>query len=446
MRGIAVCRVVLYSFTKMYTDISYYNVFKGSVNDFTIDMPSGFDYQIDYEDKETGMVASTNASFYDTDGGFSKTALKSMELVEGIRVLNYNARVSTHKLAWNGMQQSEYYREAVDEVTKVYGMNGGYWQYDDKYGELFTEIYCSNYDDIWEAFANNIRWDGADRKRFESGEQVLVLFNTEETDSSLTAGTVIHIPTASGNIDVEAAAVGTPANVSDGVPYGGKYYTIYGSEALGERIAAADGKEFKYTQAEFIFDNYRDAEFTAQQLSIIAVRNGGSYTSRYGELKNQYKSIMHEFFMYGCFVAALFFMFAVIRIAILKDDIAGLCETRAKYKQEGVDDGFLIKQSACDAAKDGLSLLASIPVFVAIYGFVYVNQIKKAAITGGWLTSHRLGRIFSFSTAEEGMRLVPIQLLDLPYEWNFVIVAVIIIVFVIVGTAMTVRELRAGRL
>lgn len=83
---------------------------------------------------------------------------------------------------------------------------------------------------------------------------------------------------------------------------------------------------------------------------------------------------------------------------------------------------------------------------MAIYGFVYVNQIKKAAITGGWLTSHRLGRIFSFSTAEEGMRLVPIQLLDLPYEWNFVIVAVIIIVFVIMGTAMTVRELRAGRL
>ena len=166
------------------------------MNDFTIDMPSGFDYQIDYEDKETGMVASTNASFYDTDGGFSKTALKSMELVEGIRALNYNARVSTHKLAWNGMEQSEYYREAVDEVTKVYGMNGGYWQYDDKYGELFTEIYCSNYDDIWEAFANNIRWDGADRKRFESGEQVLVLFNTEETDSSLTAGTVVHIPTA----------------------------------------------------------------------------------------------------------------------------------------------------------------------------------------------------------------------------------------------------------
>ena len=85
--------MVLYSFTKMYTDISYYKCFKGSVNDFTIDMPSGFDYQIDYEDKETGMVASTNASFYDTDGGFSKTALKSMELVEGIRVLNYNARV-----------------------------------------------------------------------------------------------------------------------------------------------------------------------------------------------------------------------------------------------------------------------------------------------------------------------------------------------------------------
>lgn len=113
----------------------------------------------------------------------------------------------------------------------------------------------------------------------------MVLFNTEETDSSLTAGTVIHIPTASGNIDVEVAVVGTSANVSDGVPYGGKYYTIYGSEALGERIAAADGKEFKYTQAEFIFDNYRDAEFTAQQLSIIAVRNGGSYTSRYGELK-----------------------------------------------------------------------------------------------------------------------------------------------------------------
>ena len=44
------------------------------------------------------------------------------------------------------------------------------------------------------------------------------------------------------------------------------------------------------------------------------------------------------------------------------------------------------------------------------------------------------------------MRLVPIQLLDLPYELNFVIVAVIIIVFVIVGTAMTVRELRVGRL
>lgn len=75
-------------------------------------------------------------------------------------------------------------------------------------------------------------------------------------------------------------------------------------------------------------------------------------------------------------------MFAVIRIAILKDDIAGLCETRAKYKQEGVDDGFLIKQSACDAAKDGLSLLASIPVFVAIYGFVYVNQIKKGCDNG----------------------------------------------------------------
>lgn len=138
--GIAVCSVVLYSFTKMYTDISYYKGFKSSVNDFTIDMPSGFYYQIDYEDKETGMVTSTNASFYDTDGGFSKTALKSMELVEGVSTLNYNARVSTHKLTWNGMEQSEYYRKAVDEVTKVYGMNGGYWQYDDKYGELLRKF------------------------------------------------------------------------------------------------------------------------------------------------------------------------------------------------------------------------------------------------------------------------------------------------------------------
>ena len=68
----------------------YYKGFKSSVNDFTIDMPSGFYYQIDYEDKETGMVTSTNASFYDTDSGFSKTALKSMELVEGIRAMNYN--------------------------------------------------------------------------------------------------------------------------------------------------------------------------------------------------------------------------------------------------------------------------------------------------------------------------------------------------------------------
>ena len=443
--GIAVCSVVLYSFTKIYKDISYYKSFKSSVNDFTIDMPSDFSYQIDYEDKETGMVMSTNASFYDTDEGFTKTALKSIELVEGVSVLNYNAKVSIHKLAWAGMEQSEYYKEAVSEVTKVYGTENGYWQYDDKYGELFTEIYCSNYDDVWEAFSKNIRWDGADRKKFESGEQVLVLFNTEETDSSLMAGTVIHIPTASGDIDVEAAAVGTSANVSDDIPYGGSYYTIYGSEALGERIAAADGKDFKYTQAEFIFDNYRDAEFIAQQLSIIAVRNGGSYTSRYGELKNEYKSIMHEIFMYGCFVAALFFMFAVIRIAILKDDIAGLREARAKYKQEGVDDGFLIKQSVCGAAKDGLSLLASIPVFVAINGAVYANQIKKYTGMGGSLISRRLGRVFRYSTAKDGLKLVPIQLLDLPYEWNLVILAVIIIAFIVVSMVMTGRELKNGK-
>ena len=145
-------------------------------------------------------------------------------------------------------------------------------------------------------------------------------------------------------------------------------------------------------------------------------------------------------------MAALFFMFAVIRIAILKDNIARLRETRAKYKQEGVDDGFLIKQSACDAAKDGLSLLASIPVFVAIYGFVYANQIKKAAITGGWLTSQRLGIIFPYSTVKEGLKLIPIQLLDIPYEWNLVIVGVIMISFIIVSTVMTVRELRAGKL
>ena len=72
------------------------------------------------------------------------------------------------------------------------------------------------------------------------------------------------------------------------------------------KVAEADGKEFRYTQAEIFFDNYRDAEFIAQQLSIIAVRSGGKYKAEYNTVKQQYNNLMHKLFMYGGFVIAVF--------------------------------------------------------------------------------------------------------------------------------------------
>lgn len=450
--AIAVCSITLYNFTKIYFDISYYKGFKSEINDFTIDMPSSFSYQVDYEDKRTGSINSTSATFYDTDGGFTQTALKSIELVEGIKKLSYNARVSTHKLWWDGMEQSEYYKQKVEDVTSVSGTQDGHWQYDDMYGKLFTEIYCSDSTGVWSAFkkSGNIKWSGADYDKFESGEQVLVLFHSEDKDASLTEGKILHIPTASGDICVEVAAAASSFDVTDGsgIPYGNSDYLIYASQALGERVAAADGKEFRYTQAEFIFDNYRDAEFIAQQLSIIAVRNGGSYGARYVELKNQYKSVMHELFLYGGFVTALFFMFVVIRVGILKDDTVGLRASRVRLKQVGVDDDFLLRQAVSRAVKEGLSLLAAIPVVMVMYGFKYADDARKmyagvSSHTAGYLTSRRLNRTLIVSSLNEDLKLIPIKILDLPYEWHLLIIVVIGLVFALVSAVMMRNELKS---
>lgn len=440
--GIAVCSMVLYNITKTFEDISYYGRVRAVCKDFVIDMPDEYRYKIQYEDKENNSVTTTDAIFKVMDNGLTDMALKSIELVDGIERVDYISEESIHKLSWDGMKDSQVYNDMVDMFCE----NGRY-DYDDIYGQIFCEVYYDNTARIWNDFAANIEWDGADYEKFCNGEQVLAVGDISR-DATFTPGTIVHIETAAGNIDVEVAAVIPFEQALNYIDQGNGGCDIVGSDVLGRKVAAADSREFRYTQAEIFFDGYRDAEFIAQQLSIIAVRSGGKYKAEYTTVKQQYNSLMHKLFMYGGFVIAVFFMYAVIRMGILKDEAAGLAATRTRLKQVGADDGFIVRQAVSGALKEGASFLISIPVVTAVYGFIYVKDAidtfnSKNNYVYMALRSERLNRWFEYEpNLKASIKFIPIKLLDLQFEWYLLFIVVVTALFVAVSVIMTKSELR----
>lgn len=433
---IVVCSIVLYNITRTYNDFYEYNSFKKSVCDFVIEAPNIYDYQIEYQDEESGCVYLTNARFYTMYEGFSQTTAKSIDIIEGIKRVTYMAKDSSHRLSWEGMEDSAYYRDMVDMVTE-----SGRWKYEDKYGELFSGEYYEDSRTVWEGFEEKIKWDGADYDSFEAGEQVIVVCGSSDTDTSLVPGMTIRIQTSSGDICVKIAAVVSNAECSDGMS-GSAYYTIMGSHSLGEKIAAAEGENFTYTEVRFIFDGYQNAEFIAQQLSIIAVRNGGTYTSRYSELKHIHDRTVHKMFLYGGFVTALFFMFAVIRLGLLRDDMIGLRESQYRLRQIGMDDAFAIKRAACAAVREWAALLLSIPLVMLVYGIsIYITLIVYG-FRGGRTYSRYLGRNVECDATTAGtIKSVLIDIFNLRFEWYLLLLAAIGIALVAASVIMTKNEL-----
>ncbi len=443
--GIAVCSLVLYNITKIFNDVNYYLRVKKVYKDFVIQMPDEYRYKIQYEDKENNSVTTQDAVFYIMDNGLSDAAVKSIELVEGIERADYITEESTHKLSWDGMESGQYYKDMVDMLT-----NGGKCEYDDIYGELFCEVYYNNTERLWNDFSANIEWSGADYEKFSKGEQVFIAGDVSN-DDSVEPGDIVHIETEAGNIDVEVAAVIPFELEMKYIDQGNGRCDMIGSDLLGRKVAAADGKEFKYTEAEILFDNYRDAELIAQQLSIIAVRSGGKYKAEYTAVKQQYNSLTHKLFMYGGFVAAVFFMYAVIRIGILKDDAEMLSVSRTRLKQAGADDGFVVKQAVSWGLKDGISLFIAIPVVMTVHGVIYVKEVIDKLSTNTKYTylalqSDRLNRWFEYEPdAKAAIKLLPIKLLDLQYEWYLLFIILNIVLFTAVSVIMTWRELKAGQ-
>lgn len=438
--GIAVCSMVFYNITKTFNDVYYYGRVKSVCKDFVIEMPNEYRYKIQY--KENNSVSSNDTIFKVTDNGFTDIALKSIGLVDGIERVDYVSEESVHKLSWEGMEAGEKYRESVELFTE----NGKY-DYDDIYGQIFCEAYYNNTARIWKDFSANIEWDGADYEKFCSGEQVIVAGDISN-DASIVPGTIVNIETKSGDIQVEVAAVVPYEQEFKFIDQGNGRCDIIGSDLLGMKVAEADGKEFRYTQAEIFFDNYRDAEFIAQQLSIIAVRSGGKYKAEYNTVKQQYNNLMHKLFMYGGFVIAVFFMYAVIRIGILKDEAAGLSASRLRIKQAGADNSFIIRQAVAGALKEGAALLISIPVVTAVYGFIYVkNEIdiysRNEKYVYAAYQSKRLNRWFEYEPKlKESLKLIPVKLLDLQFEWYLLFIIVVVVLFVAVSALVTKNELK----
>lgn len=438
--GIAVCSMVFYNITKTFNDVCYYGRVKSVCKDFVIEMQNEYSYKIQYE--ENNSVSSNDAVFKVTDNGFTDIALKSIELVDGIERIDYVSEESVHKLSWEGMEAGEKYRESVELFTE----NGKY-DYDDIYGQIFCEAYYNNTARIWKDFSANIEWDGADYEKFCSGEQVIVAGDISN-DASIVPGTIVNIETKSGDIQVEVAAVVPYEQEFKFIDQGNGRCDIIGSDLLGMKVAEADGKEFRYTQAEIFFDNYRDAEFIAQQLSIIAVRSGGKYKAEYNTVKQQYNNLMHKLFMYGGFVIAVFFMYAVIRIGILKDEAAGLSASRLRLKQAGADNSFIIRQAVAGALKEGAALLISIPVVTAVYGFIYVkNEIdiysRNEKYVYAAYQSKRLNRWFEYEPKlKESLKLIQVKLLDLQFEWYLLFIIVVVALFVAVSALVTKNELK----
>lgn len=438
--GIAVCSMVFYNITKIFNDVCYYGRVKSVCKDFVIEMQNEYSYKIQYE--QNNSVSSNDTIFKVTDNGFTDIALKSVGLVDGIERVDYVSEESVHKLSWEGMEAGEKYRESVELFTE----NGKY-DYDDIYGQIFCEAYYNNTARIWTDFSANIEWDGADYEKFCSGEQVIVAGDISN-DASIVPGTIVNIETKSGDIQVEVAAVVPYEQEFKFIDQGNGRCDIIGSDLLGMKVAEADGKEFRYTQAEIFFDNYRDAEFIAQQLSIIAVRSGGKYKAEYNTVKQQYNNLMHKLFMYGGFVIAVFFMYVVIRIGILKDEAAGLSASRLRLKQAGADNSFIIRQAVAGALKEGAALLISIPVVTAVYGFIYVkNEIdiysRNEKYVYAAYQSKRLNRWFEYEPKlKESLKLIPVKLLDLQFEWYLLFIIVVVALFVAVSALVTKNELK----
>ena len=416
--GIAVCSVVLYGITTICEDIAYYSNVKNVSRDFVIEMPE--------------------------DYGFADTTLRSIELVDGLRRVDYISGQSIHKLSWQGMENSQWYSGRVDMLT-----DDEKYSYDDIYDMLFGEVYYNNTERIWKVFSDNIEWDGADYGKFRSGEQVFVVGNVSG-DTSISPGTMVHIETQTKDVEVQVAAVIPYELAFRYLAQGNSSCTIVGSELLGRQVAEADGRDFRYTQAEIFFADYTNADFTAQQLTIIAVRSGGRYRTEYSFVKQEQDKLVHKLLMYGGFMLAVFVMYAVIRIGILKDETVQLGASNLRLKQVGADDGFIVKQAVAAALREGLWLFAAVPVVVAVRGLAYMEEAVGSyrpgmTYTYTALVSRRLNRWFEYEpTAGAEIRLIPVRLLDLQYEWYLLFIVLIIVLFAAVSAALAKKELCGG--
>ncbi len=445
--GIAMCTIVLLGISKITYGFYMYSVATESGDDFMIEIPSGYGYRVEYKLDEA-VTACLDAYFDTMYDGLPDAAVKSMEIIPGIKNISYTAQDSSHKLSWEGMEESEEFKSHLDEATLDSSMQKDgityevRWQYDDIYGELFGYTFYAKPGDIWKQCESYIDWEGADYNSFVEGEQVILVCRTlSGQQPEVKPGTVLTIETKQGDIKVTVAAV------MSSMEFGGinKRYQVVASQNLGEKIAASDGESLTYTKAVITFDGYKDAEYIAKQLSIIAVRNGGEYRSFYKTYKYLYDEAMHNLILYGSFILAVLIMTAIVRIGILKDGLQTQQAAWDRQRQIGMPGNYVKRVAVNQALREGAAYFISIPIVMLVNVIKRYHEVKSGGFGDVGAYYFRRGGSYVEYTPSGNGKYVLFGVLDLDYELYLIFLVLFVAGFVIISAYLSGKLVKGAK-
>ncbi|MGN0480285.1 MAG: hypothetical protein ACI4EV_01800 [Lachnospiraceae bacterium] len=340
--GISTAAVIIFLMGKIWHSYYSFNAEIQNFSDYTVvrntDTPP-LPLELEFVGNN-GMKYSLGGNRYARyHDGFSDTFMEEVKSIGNLNYIDFSTVDNSHIFDWDGREKEPYICKYLDDGA-TYTINGVEYK-DSSVEKIYMETvgvknsiilgyraWYSDNEDMYEQYEKMCENQCLDKEKFMAGEQIIVMINEE---SSLTAGDIFRIETTQGDIEVTVGAVikdrlvaSYPVGISSMVTGGYVGADIYASEALGRRIAAKEGNEFKYNLLTCNMGYWSSVVPSLKALINLTNEQEGimQYNSNAETNHKLFNEFMKVLAIYGLFVVIILTFFIIMRSYMVQAGLA----------------------------------------------------------------------------------------------------------------------------
>ena len=270
--------------------------------------------------------------------GYSQSFFELFDQINGIKSCQFSTYDDAHLFEWKNMETDPYVQIFLDsERGNVSVVRDGaviedaYTMRDviDKNSLAFgyEGWYVSNTKETFDRYNEKYGNGSMDYEAFVNGEQVFVIIH--DVGSYINEGSVFSILAGEEKVEVTAGCVILSNQIgfdfarfvpvySEGEGMYSPVFFIIGSENLGRKIAACEGREYGYNRAALNLDLFANYNTTVKQCMQLFSGENADITSWYEQKQMFFSEFLTKSILYGSFIVMLFAFFIMIRCNLIQ--------------------------------------------------------------------------------------------------------------------------------